>query len=1218
MRCKVLFSFFALLVSSVCSANSYSAPRTIQLLGHSVISQQELSLSDEDWRWLRQKKKLVLGVTQWDYVPFDVTVKDGLYEGITADVIGMVGQLLNIPVEVKLFPDRVSAVSALRNYEIDLLATANDYDASIRPLNLSSEYVLEDSALFSRLNERRKFGNSFSGLKVATANDYLPVDVLRGALPGANFQFFDSRQQALAALAFGHVDLYLGDWLSSNLLINQGYFNYVKLERDLNIYSGGVSFALSPDNLRLLEIINKAIAAIKSNQIDSIMKRWGGGTGIAVNSYIEWTSAEKKWISNHPRLRILVSNDQAPIAFEDDNGNFNGVVADLIKMVTMHTGVQFDISYTDQLSDLSKPDAFASADLVILTPSEEREGLMRFSYPFLSAPIAIITRKNDDVHIDEKSLHGAHAAIPQGQLFIKMLQSMYPGNPLTTTPSLLEAMDLVAHGDADFTTAGLNVAQYYTTRMFDKKLRIINVLGPGTSNYSFAMSRGNTELQTILNKVLESIPPDEMNVIGTRWRANVVSRDKTWLDYRMLIYQVSAVIILLILVSLIWNSYLQRQIVLRKKFESKLDDQLRFKQALINGTPHPIYVRDRGGKLVSCNDSYLQIFGLKRDQVIGRSGRDEVVSNASEALGFHDDYMRVMSDGQPLEQDCTIEVSGKTLSIYHWIQPYRNLSGEILGVICGWIDISERHDLVEQLQAAKDEADSASRAKTTFLATMSHEIRTPMNAVIGMLELSLKQADQGKFDQGAIEIAYDAARGLLELIGDILDIVRIESGHLNVSPKRANLQELVASVVRVFDGLARQKSLTLCMSVSSNINTDVLIDPVRFKQVLSNLISNAIKFTEQGQVDLNIQGEYLEDDLLHVILQVKDTGIGISEDDQQRLFQPFAQAEQPVHISRGGTGLGLVICRSLCNMMGGTLSLESTLGEGTTVIVELTLNTLYPLPNEELELPLQNGVSNQPLRILVVDDHPANRLLMTRQLAYLGHQIKEAVDGAQGFEVWREGAFDVVITDCNMPVMSGYDLTRKIREVESSRDMLNCTVLGFTANAQSDAVDRCKEAGMNDCMFKPISLATLSVVLSQISPINPLVDLDSEGNKSPSALFNLEEPERLTGHDPALINMLLAELLSTNRSDLEKLLNLASSAKDHKGLSDLAHRIKGAARMIQAQKLVQACEAMQSICDVASPSEQAIIAQSKNLERAVHDLEIAINEYLDRKAIADE
>ena len=435
---------------------------------------------------------------------------------------------------------------------------------------------------------------------------------------------------------------------------------------------------------------------------------------------------------------------------------------------------------------------------------------------------------------------------------------------------------------------------------------------------------------------------------------------------------------------------MRRQINQRKAAERALNDQFEFMRSLVNGTPHPIYVRDRQGLLQSCNDSYLQAFSAKREDVIGKSVIQGTMSNAFEAREYQADYQRVVAEGIPLILDRELHIGGRRLTIYHWILPYRDSCGEVQGIIGGWIDISERRQLFDDLRCAKERADEANRAKSTFLATMSHEIRTPMNAVIGMLELTLKRIEQDHPDRPAIDVAYNSAKDLLELIGDILDIARIESGHLSLSPERVNPQEIVASVARNFDGLAHQKGLELRLEFNpANPPIDVLLDPLRFKQVLSNLVSNAIKFTEHGQVRIivNLQPS-AEPGQVRMQLQVEDSGIGISEQDQQRLFEPFAQADNAGQSARGGTGLGLVISRGLCERMGGSLRLRSQPGLGTQVGITLHLPTLPREPGPKM-VETETPATLTPLNVLVVDDHAANRLLMCQQLEFLGVKVHQ-------------------------------------------------------------------------------------------------------------------------------------------------------------------------------------------------------------------------------------
>jgi two-component system sensor histidine kinase EvgS len=294
--------------------------------------------------------------------------------------------------------------------------------------------------------------------------------------------------------------------------------------------------------------------------------------------------------------------------------------------------------------------------------------------------------------------------------------------------------------------------------------------------------------------------------------------------------------------------------------------------------------------------------------------------------------------------------------------------------------------------------------------------------------------------------------------------------------------------------------------------------------------------------------------------------------DQQRLFSPFVQAGNSQQSGRSGSGLGLVISRSLCEMMGGRLQLESVLGRGTRIDVSLELAALQALPSHE-STASDVQVPTRALAILVVDDYPANRLLLSRQLSFLGHQVLEAEDGERGLAQWREHEFDLIITDCNMPLISGYELAGAIRDEERVQGLPPTPILGFTANAQPEEKIRCVEAGMDDCLFKPIRLADLSAWLaSRFAGELPRVIA------APAmAEIDLSGLELYVGEDRELIEQLLRDLAVTNRDDRELLLQLHASRNLH-DLPTLAHRIKGGALMVRAVSLIQCCEQLEQAC----------------------------------------
>ncbi|TFY92081.1 response regulator [Pseudomonas kairouanensis] len=1174
-------------------ANHQPGPEHFNLLSRAGSVQLETHLDKAQRQWLQNKRELVLGTASPDYPPFDLTSSGQDYEGLTADYAGLLAKALALPVKVVRYASREAAIDALEAGEIDLLGSSNGFEASNPNLTLSEPYAVDQPVLVTREGEIRSLSEGLAGMRLALVYHYLPLDEVQKLYPKAIIRAYPSYQNALNAVAFDQADVFLGDTISTHYMINKGYLKNIRMANFGKHEAYGFSFAVSRHQTLLLSIVDAVLAAVPITEQEAINKRWSAGSDILLSDQkLQLTPREERWLNEHPVVKVLVNETFAPLTFFDADGNFRGITADLLELVRLRTGLKFEIERERGVQTMIEQVDAGKADIIgAIVPSTERETRLNFSRPYLENSYVMLTRKQDQTTSLEE-MDGKRVAVTQGSPQATFLRQNFPTMELVETGDNFKAAELLVQGHVDGAVNTLVIANYFlSSPMFQDKIQISFSIGTLPAAFSLATSRRATELGSILDKALLSIAPDELGVINSRWRGYTAASDSYWRNYHELIARIIIGTGLLLLISLTWNAYMRRQIKQRKMAERALNDQFEFMRALVNETPHPIYVRDRQGLLQTCNDSYLQVFGVKREDVIGRSAIQMSTALEAQAAQYHADYQRVMAEGNPLILDRTLNIHGRKLTIYHWILPYRDSVGEVQGIIGGWIDISERRQLFDEIRAAKERADEANRAKSTFLATMSHEIRTPMNAVIGMLELTLKRADQGHLDRPAIEVAYHSAKDLLELIGDILDIARIESGRLSLAPERVNLREVVESVVRVFDGLARQKTLSLLLEFQPALDdTEVLIDPLRFKQVLSNLISNAIKFTERGQVKIRV--DVVPTDLAQQIemrLVVEDTGIGISREDLSRLFEPFAQADNSGQLARSGAGLGLVICRSLCAMMGGQLSLSSVPMVGTQVHVSLKMTRLQPLLTVEEAKP-EAPVTAQVLNVLVVDDHPANRLLMCQQLGYLGHQFTAAQHGAAGFQAWRQERFDLVIADCNMPIMNGYELSRSIREYEQREQLAPCVVLGFTANAQPEEKLRCAQAGMNDCLFKPISLTALERQLALIAPQLPRPSLD------------LSNFEALTGGDPHMSQRLLEELLNSSRHDRQELLALVSQQGAPQEIMEQAHKIKGAARIVQATSLARQCETLEQAC--AHSDDRAVIeAEVKSLEKLMLELE---------------
>jgi len=1179
---------------STAVSSDQTAPEQYTLLSRAGSVQLETSLNKTQRQWLQNKRRLILGTSAADYPPFDITSSGRDYEGLTADYAGLLAKTLAMPIEVLRYATREAAIQALEAGDIDLLGSSNGFEAAAPNIALSTPYAVDQPVLVTREGENHNLGDRLAGLRLSLVYHYLPLKEVQALYPNAIIQAYPSYQNALNAVAFDQADVFLGDTLSTHYMINKGHLKNIRMANFGKHEAYGFSFAVRKDQPVLLSIVDRVLDGVSPYERESIAKRWGAGSDILLTDRkLQLTQREERWLKEHPVVKVVVNETFAPLTFFDKDGTFRGVTADLLELIRLRTGLRFEIQHTRDINTMIDQVNTGKADIIgAITPTTDRETRLNFSRPYLENSYVLLTRKELHAPSSLEQMAGKRLAITQGNPLKEFLLQNFPQIELVETGDTFRASELLAQEQVDGAVNSLVIANHYVaSRVFQDKLQISSSIGTLPATFALATSRRAIELSSIIDKALLSIAPDELGVINSRWRGYSPASDGYWRNYHDLIAQIVIGTGLLLLISLAWNAYMQRQINHRKVAERALNDQFEFMRALVNETPHPIYVRDRKGLLLTCNDSYLQTFDVKREDVIGKSVMQMGMTLENETAQYHADYQRVVSEGNPLILDRALHIRGKKLTIYHWILPYRDSTGEVQGIIGGWIDISERRQLFDELRAAKERADEANRAKSTFLATMSHEIRTPMNAVIGMLELTLKRADQGHLDRPAIEVAYNSAKDLLELIGDILDIARIESGRLSLAPERVNLREVIESVARVFDGLARQKTLSLELEFTPDFSdNDVLIDPLRFKQILSNLVSNAIKFTERGQVKIKVQLQATQlSQQIEMKLVVEDTGIGISREDQQRLFEPFAQADNSGHLARSGAGLGLVICRSLCAMMGGQLSLSSVPMVGTQVHVCLKMTSLLPVKAVD-KLEPAAPTPAPVLNVLVVDDHPANRLLMCQQLGFLGHQFTAAQHGAAGFQAWRQEHFDLVIADCNMPIMNGYELTRSIREYEQREQKTPCMVLGFTANAQPEEKQRCLDVGMNDCLFKPISLTALEQRLAQIGP------------PSTTEVFTLSSLDAMTGGDPQLSRRLLEELLSSSRHDRLELMALLARPASPQELIEQAHKIKGAARIVQANTLAGQCEILEQACTDGN-NRQVIEAGVKSMEKSMLELE---------------
>ncbi|MBF0371427.1 MAG: response regulator [Magnetococcales bacterium] len=435
-----------------------------------------------------------------------------------------------------------------------------------------------------------------------------------------------------------------------------------------------------------------------------------------------------------------------------------------------------------------------------------------------------------------------------------------------------------------------------------------------------------------------------------------------------------------------------------------------------------------------------------------------------------------------------INRSGVETPIDDSVAPIRTSDGAFIGAILVFRDVSERRQAESALHQAREEAIAANEAKSVFLATMSHEIRTPLNAIIGMGDL-LGEGTLHPEQAHYVTIINRSGRALLSLINDILDLSKIEAGQLELYVSAFNLREMIENTLSILEGRAKEKGLLLTQRISHEVPRSVVGDQQRLRQVLINLLGNAIKFTGQGVVKLLVERENSQGG--DILFSVMDTGPGIPEERLDSIFEPFTQVDASVTRRFGGTGLGLAISQQLVSKMGGRIWVESEVGKGSVFrfSVDLPWSEKQQEPDKQSErrAQIRSGEesldSQEPKSILLVDDAEDNLFLIQAYLKKTGHHLQMAENGLEALEKFKAAKppFDLVLMDIQMPVMDGYESTLKMRAWEAESGMQPTPIIALSAHAMKEVTDRVKVAGCDIHLVKPIQKKRLLGVIDHFT-----------------------------------------------------------------------------------------------------------------------------------------
>jgi PAS domain S-box-containing protein len=498
--------------------------------------------------------------------------------------------------------------------------------------------------------------------------------------------------------------------------------------------------------------------------------------------------------------------------------------------------------------------------------------------------------------------------------------------------------------------------------------------------------------------------------------------------------------------------------------------------SILNLAAEGVIVTDSELRILVFSGGAETIFGYAANEILGRS-IELLIPEGSRAR--HREHVARFKERSTTTmgmrgrlQTMGVSKAGAAIPIEVDLSRLTSPRGEIITAIVR--DVTERAEAERSLAAAAEQAHAANRAKSAFLAAMGHEIRTPLNGVLGMAQVMAGEELPPR-QRERLAIIRESGESLLHILNDLLDLSKIEAGKLALEDAEFDLEDLLRNTHAAFSALASQKGLTYRLKISERSKGRYRSDPLRLRQILHNLISNAIKFTDEGGVEVTVgrrEGR--------LVFEVSDTGIGVAPERLAQLFDKFEQADSSTTRRFGGTGLGLAICRDLAGLMGGGISVTSRVGAGSTFKVEIPATRVRreaaPAVPQPVAVRAENGLS-----ILVAEDNPTNQIVIRALLEAAGLEPVIVSDGSAALEAWQARQWDLILMDVQMPVMDGPAATAAIRAIEAAEGRTRTPILAVTANAMAHQLDEYASAGMDGFVAKPIQLEALLTAISRFT-----------------------------------------------------------------------------------------------------------------------------------------
>lgn len=1006
-----------------------------------ITNKQKLKLTTKEQEWLNTHKHIRVG-SEKNWPPYEYVDRTGRLQGFTADIIKHIEQQIDVQFEVLSEQSWGKTLEKIRDKEIDMVSSIVQTPKRLKHMIFTDSFYTPPNSIYTRKDALPI--NSLSdlqGKKIAVENQYYLQEHLAEKHPKIQLLTVNTTVDALKALSQGDVDAYIGNQAAANWLAEKYALTNLKISHvDDEINTAPLRFSVRKDWPIFQGILNKALASIPDTELIALRHKWMGIN--TTTKTLSLSSEEQQWLDNHKTILFAGDPNWLPYEAFDKQGNYIGIVADHLNLIEKKLGINIERIPTDTWSESVEKIKQGEVDILSESTDSELKSSLTFTQSYLSSPIVIIMKNNNNYIEQIDQIKKKKIAVIKDYGYVPAIIKKHPDINFHVVNTIQDGLTAVSTGKVDALFATLSQASYHISDLGIHNIRIVGKT-EFTTRLAFGMRKEFAPLIPLFNRALSTISKGEKQNILNTWGKEKYA---TKIDYSLLI-KLAAALLFIIATILFWNRKLTKEMQKRKELETQT-------QALIEAIPLQILVTSYDGSILSANPKALSENNINEEDI--------------QKLNIQEFYAESV-DRQTLLRE--LSTKGK---IEQKVLPFKMLDGEIRSMMISMmpvfyrnqkslitvsLDVTERMEIEASLKKATESAEAASHFKSQFLANMSHEIRTPMNAIIGLGHL-LSRTSLDTKQLGYVDKMGDSAQSLLGIIDDILDFSKIEAGQLNIETIEFNLDDVLNNLTTLISTRIKDKPLEYIYQIDTNIPANLIGDPYRLGQVLTNLVGNAIKFTEQGHILLSITILQQEPFLLQ--FSVEDTGAGIPTEKIGGLFEPFTQADGSTTRNYGGTGLGLSICHQLTELMGGKVSATSQLGKGSRFefILPFQVSKKMLLPKSTTDL--------QGLRVLLVDDNPTTLKALSEMLTSLTFKVDPVSSGLDALKTLSEAnnSYDLILLDWRMPQLDGIETAKRIRTEFSNKSPAIILMTAFGREAVEQKIDR---EHLDSFLVKPIT-----------------------------------------------------------------------------------------------------------------------------------------------------